>query len=116
LLKGGHCASNANVTDQRESLNALAHKSRTLSIPGYGLLELAHQAWSKIDVRTLLADQISHFVATRRQTSTAVPTRGDRIYYRYKLDKPEKSLPTFFLSVQAKKEPALLQTGVGQSL
>lgn len=80
--------------------------------PGYGLLELAHQAWAKIDVRDIAADQIRHLWNETGETiHLAVLDRGDVIY----IDKLESQKSLRLFSAVGKKGPAYC-TGVGKAM
>ncbi|MGO3740506.1 MAG: IclR family transcriptional regulator [Marinomonas foliarum] len=80
--------------------------------PGYGLLELAHQAWAKIDVRDIAADQIKHLWDETGETiHLAVLDRGDVIY----IDKLESQKSLRLFSAVGKKGPAYC-TGVGKAM
>ncbi|WP_409419450.1 IclR family transcriptional regulator [Marinomonas sp. RS-M-Aa-14] len=80
--------------------------------PGYGLLELAHQAWSKIDVRDIAADQMKLLWNETGETiHLAVLDRGDVIY----IDKLESQKSLRLFSAVGKKGPAYC-TGVGKAM
>uniref|UniRef100_A6VWV1 Transcriptional regulator IclR n=1 Tax=Marinomonas sp. (strain MWYL1) TaxID=400668 RepID=A6VWV1_MARMS len=80
--------------------------------PGYGLLELAHQAWSKIDVRDIAADQMKRLWDETGETiHLAVLDRGDVIY----IDKLESQKSLRLFSAVGKKGPAYC-TGVGKAM
>ncbi len=80
--------------------------------PGYGLLELAHQAWSKIDVRDIAADQMKHLWSETGETiHLAVLDRGEVIY----IDKMESQKSLRLFSAVGKKGPAYC-TGVGKAM
>ncbi|AEF54970.1 IclR family transcriptional regulator [Marinomonas posidonica] len=80
--------------------------------PGYGLLELAHQAWSKIDVRDIAADQMkSIWRETGETIHLAVLDRGEVIY----IDKLESQKSLRLFSAVGKKGPAYC-TGVGKAM
>ena len=80
--------------------------------PGYGLLELAHQAWAKIDIRDIAADQIKYLWDETGETiHLAVLDRGDVIY----IDKLESQKSLRLFSAVGKKGPAYC-TGVGKAM
>ncbi|MEL0623085.1 IclR family transcriptional regulator [Marinomonas arenicola] len=80
--------------------------------PGYGLLELAHKAWSRIDVRDVAADQIkSLWQETGETIHLAVLDRGDVIY----IDKLESQKSLRLFSAVGKKGPGYC-TGVGKAM
>ncbi|SBS29803.1 Transcriptional regulator KdgR [Marinomonas spartinae] len=80
--------------------------------PGYGLLELAHQSWSKIDVRDIAADQMKHLWKETGETiHLAVLDRGDVIY----IDKLESQKSLRLFSAVGKKGPGYC-TGVGKAM
>ncbi|TDO95809.1 IclR family transcriptional regulator [Marinomonas balearica] len=79
---------------------------------GYGLLELAHQAWSKIDVRDIAAEQMRElWTETGETIHLAVLDRGDVIY----IDKLESPKSLRLYSSVGKKGPGYC-TGVGKAL
>ncbi|GAB3482893.1 IclR family transcriptional regulator [Marinomonas epiphytica] len=80
--------------------------------PGYGLLELAHQSWAKIDVRDLAADQMKRLWNETGETiHLAVLDRGDVIY----IDKLESTKNLRLFSAVGKKGPGYC-TGVGKAM
>jgi DNA-binding IclR family transcriptional regulator len=117
----------ADLVDKTDLPKATAHRTLTsltekglirfdevtqLYHPGYGLLELAHQAWSKIDVRDIAADQMKHLWNETGETiHLAVLDRGDVIY----IDKLESQKSLRLFSAVGKKGPAYC-TGVGKAM
>ena len=80
--------------------------------PGYGLLELAHKAWSSMDIRDLAADQMKNLWQETGETiHLAVLDRGDVIY----IDKMESQKSLRLFSAVGKKGPAYC-TGVGKAM
>jgi len=80
--------------------------------PGYGLLELAHKAWSSLDIRDLAADQMkSLWQETGETIHLAVLDRGEVVY----IDKLESQKSLRLFSSVGKKGPAYC-TGVGKAL
>lgn len=117
----------AELVDNTDLPKATAHRTLTslmekglirfdeatqLYHPGYGLLELAHQAWSKIDVRDIAADQMKHLWSETGETiHLAVLDRGEVIY----IDKLESQKSLRLFSAVGKKGPAYC-TGVGKAM
>ncbi|TYL47976.1 IclR family transcriptional regulator [Marinomonas sp. IMCC 4694] len=117
----------AELVDKTDLPKATAHRTLTsltekglirfddttqLYHPGYGLLELAHQAWSKIDVRDIAADQMKHLWSETGETiHLAVLDRGEVIY----IDKMESQKSLRLFSAVGKKGPAYC-TGVGKAM
>lgn len=80
--------------------------------PGYGLLELAHKAWSSMDIRDLAADQMKALWQETGETiHLAVLDRGEVIY----IDKMESQKSLRLFSAVGKKGPAYC-TGVGKAM
>lgn len=80
--------------------------------PGYGLLELAHKAWSSLDIRDIAADQMKLLWQETGETiHLAVLDRGEVIY----IDKLESLKSLRLFSSVGKKGPAYC-TGVGKAL
>lgn len=100
-------------------LNTLAEEglvrleeSSQLYFPGYGLLELAHKAWSSLDIRDIAADQMRMMWEETGETiHLAVLDRGEVIY----IDKLESQKSLRLFSAVGKKGPAYC-TGVGKAL
>lgn len=83
-----------------------------LYYPGYGLLELAHQAWASMDVRDIAADQMKALWQDTGETiHLAVLDRGEVIY----IDKLESQKSLRLFSAVGKKGPAYC-TGVGKAM
>ena len=80
--------------------------------PGYGLLELAHNAWSRMDVRDVAADQIRYLWNNTGETvHLAVLDRGDVIY----IDKLESQKSLRLFSAVGRKGPGYC-TGLGKAI
>ncbi|MFT2110993.1 IclR family transcriptional regulator [Marinomonas sp. 2405UD68-3] len=80
--------------------------------PGYGLLELAHKAWSTLDIRDIAADQMKALWKETGETiHLAVLDRGDVIY----IDKLESQKSLRLFSAVGKKGPVYC-TGVGKAM
>ncbi len=80
--------------------------------PGYGLLELAHKAWSTLDIRDVAADQMKELWQETGETiHLAVLDRGDVIY----IDKLESQKSLRLFSAVGKKGPVYC-TGVGKAM
>lgn len=131
VLKEVCCASEpirfASIVERSELPKATAHRilntladeglvrfedNSQLYYPGYGLLELAHRAWSSLDIRDIAADQMRNIWEETEETlHLAVLDRGEVIY----IDKLESQKSLRLFSAVGKKGPAYC-TGVGKAL